>query len=47
MNPCIGVCKFVAGACQGCKRTPQECRQWWDYDDATREKLLEELPSRA
>lgn len=47
-TPCILVCLIDAdsGLCQGCRRTLDEIAQWAVLDDATRDKVMAELPSR-
>ena len=46
-SPCIGVCSMddSTGFCQGCYRSMDEIRDWWDLDNA--QKLaINELASQ-
>ena len=49
MSPCIGICMIDpkgSGFCLGCKRTIEEIGRWVMLDDAERQRILDELPSR-
>jgi hypothetical protein len=48
MSPCIGICTLdpKSGFCLGCKRTLEEIGRWVMLDDAARQKVLEQLPTR-
>ncbi len=48
LTPCIGVCRLRDdGLCAGCFRTADEIAGWRDYDDATRQRLIDDvLPAR-
>lgn len=47
-SPCIGVCSIDdnSGFCQGCFRTLEEIQQWWDMDNATKEKVVKSAAER-
>ena len=48
-TPCVNVC-VVDGAsslCLGCYRTLEEIGRWSRFDEAERERITRELPSRA
>jgi len=42
VSPCIGVCAIndSNGFCQGCYRTVEEIREWWNMTDEEREKVM-------
>ena len=49
MSPCIGICMIDpkgSGFCLGCKRTVEEIGRWMMLDDAERQRILDELPTR-
>ena len=49
MSPCIGICMIDpkgSGFCLGCKRTIEEIGRWMMLDDAERQRILKELPTR-
>jgi predicted Fe-S protein YdhL (DUF1289 family) len=49
MSPCIGICMIDpkgSGFCLGCKRTIEEIGRWMMLDDAERQRILNELPTR-
>jgi predicted Fe-S protein YdhL (DUF1289 family) len=49
MSPCIGICMIDpqgSGLCLGCKRTVEEIGRWMMLDDAERQRILNELPTR-
>jgi uncharacterized protein len=47
-SPCIGVCSIneATGYCQGCFRTLEEIRQWWDMDDAGKSDVIKKANER-
>lgn len=47
-SPCIGVCAIdeITGFCQGCFRTLEEIRGWWDLDNASKADIVKEAASR-
>lgn len=47
-SPCIGVCTLneATGFCQGCYRTIEEIREWWNMSDEERAKVMRELDQR-
>ncbi len=48
VSPCIGVCTMndTTGFCQGCYRTVEEIREWWNMTDQEREKVMGVLDQR-
>jgi len=48
VSPCIGVCAIndSNGFCQGCYRTVEEIREWWNMTDEDREKVMGALDKR-
>lgn len=48
VSPCIGVCTMndSTGFCQGCYRTVEEIREWWNMTDQEREKVMGVLDQR-
>jgi predicted Fe-S protein YdhL (DUF1289 family) len=48
VSPCIGVCTMndSTGFCQGCYRTVDEIREWWNMTDQAREKVMGVLDQR-
>jgi predicted Fe-S protein YdhL (DUF1289 family) len=48
VSPCIGVCaiNYSNGFCQGCYRTVEEIREWWNMTDQDREKVMGTLDQR-
>jgi predicted Fe-S protein YdhL (DUF1289 family) len=48
VSPCIGVCAIndSNGFCQGCYRTVEEIREWWNMTDEEREKVMGSLDQR-
>ena len=48
VSPCIGVCTMNdnTGFCQGCYRTVDEIREWWNMTDQEREKVMGVLDQR-
>lgn len=47
-SPCIGVCAMDENAafCQGCYRTIDEIKTWWDKTNAEKSALLQTLEER-
>jgi predicted Fe-S protein YdhL (DUF1289 family) len=47
-SPCIGVCAMdeATGFCQGCYRTIDEIKQWWDLDNAQKQEVVVEANAR-
>lgn len=47
-SPCVGVCTLneATGFCQGCYRTIEEIREWWNMSDEERAKVMRELDQR-
>ena len=47
-SPCIGICSVddLSGLCFGCFRTMEEISQWWDMNDAERNKVKSQLAYR-
>ena len=47
-TPCIKVCTVdgTSGLCLGCLRTLGEIAGWAKLDEATRERIMAELPGR-
>ena len=47
-SPCIGVCAVdeESGLCQGCYRTIDEIKGWWDMSQDEQKKLLVLLEER-
>ena len=47
-SPCVGVCTLsdTTGFCQGCDRTIEEIREWWNMTDEARAKTMSELDER-
>ncbi|MBT4695436.1 MAG: DUF1289 domain-containing protein [Alphaproteobacteria bacterium] len=49
-SPCIGVCMLQkinnVTSCTGCKRTPNEIRNWTILTNKQREDIITELKSR-
>jgi predicted Fe-S protein YdhL (DUF1289 family) len=48
VSPCIGVCAIndSNGFCQGCYRTVEEIREWWNMTDEERDKVMGTLDQR-
>lgn len=42
MSPCIGVCAIddLSGLCQGCYRTLEEIRTWWDMPASEQKAVI-------
>ena len=47
-SPCIGVCSIdeTSGYCQGCYRTVDEIKGWWDMSSPEQAKLVADLEER-
>lgn len=47
-SPCIGVCSIdeATGFCQGCYRTVEEIKAWWNMPVDEQKQLLAELEQR-
>ena len=47
-SPCIGICSVddLSGLCVGCFRSMDEISQWWDMNDAERNKVMGQLADR-
>ena len=47
-SPCVGICSVddLSGLCVGCFRTMDEISQWWDMNDAERNKVMSQLADR-
>jgi len=47
-SPCIGVCAIddESGLCQGCFRTIDEIKSWWDMSQQDQRNLLVLLEER-
>lgn len=47
-SPCISVCAMheQTGFCQGCYRTIDEIKAWWDMGQEEQKSLLAELEER-
>ena len=45
---CIGVCAMdeATGFCQGCYRTLDEIKQWWDSDNTQKQVVIDEANAR-
>ncbi len=48
LSPCIGICTLdpKSGWCLGCKRTVDEIARWMAMDNAARQKVIDQLPTR-
>jgi len=42
-SPCIGVCTLIKGICKGCKRTTKEIVEWYDYNNNTKQEVLDRI----
>ena len=47
-SPCISVCSMddLTGLCQGCYRTIDEIKSWWDMNQNDQKNLLVALEER-
>lgn len=48
VSPCIGVCSMnqESGQCEGCYRTIEEIREWWNMSAAERAQVMQRLEQR-
>jgi predicted Fe-S protein YdhL (DUF1289 family) len=48
VSPCIGVCTMseASGLCQGCFRSVDEIREWWNMPSDQRNAVMEKLDQR-
>ncbi|MES2337231.1 MAG: DUF1289 domain-containing protein [Pseudomonadota bacterium] len=48
LSPCINICRIqeTTGWCVGCRRTLDEIGGWSMMDDAGRQAVLDQLPTR-
>jgi predicted Fe-S protein YdhL (DUF1289 family) len=48
-SPCVSVCVIdeTTQVCQGCFRTLNEIEDWWDLDNAQKQKVIDEANQRA
>jgi predicted Fe-S protein YdhL (DUF1289 family) len=48
MSPCIGVCAIddLSGLCQGCYRTLEEIRTWWEMPASEQKAVIEASEAR-
>jgi uncharacterized protein len=48
-SPCIGVCVVdeTSQLCQGCFRSLNEIKDWWDLDNAQKKVVVETASQRA
>ncbi|PKO25752.1 MAG: DUF1289 domain-containing protein [Betaproteobacteria bacterium HGW-Betaproteobacteria-8] len=48
VSPCIGICAMNAstGQCEGCCRSLEEIRGWWDMMDDERKRVMDQLEQR-
>lgn len=47
-SPCIGICSIdeASGYCQGCYRTIEEIKGWWNMSQQEQTQLVAELEQR-
>lgn len=47
-SPCISICAIddLSGLCQGCYRTIEEIKGWWDMNQDEQKNLLVTLEER-
>lgn len=39
-NPCVGICtQGPDGLCKGCRRQPEEIRNWYELSEAERDRI--------
>ncbi|MBZ9538351.1 DUF1289 domain-containing protein [Modicisalibacter tunisiensis] len=45
VSPCVGLCSTTVGdtVCRGCQRSDHEIRDWFGYDHATRQAVMQRL----
>jgi predicted Fe-S protein YdhL (DUF1289 family) len=48
VSPCIGVCAMndATGLCEGCYRSIEEIRDWWDMAPEERNSVMDKLEQR-
>ncbi|CAG0973872.1 hypothetical protein MTYP_01381 [Methylophilaceae bacterium] len=48
LSPCIGVCAMneTTGLCEGCYRSMEEIRDWWEMAPEQRSAVMEKLEQR-
>ena len=48
VSPCIGVCAMneQTNLCEGCFRSIEEIRDWWDMTPESRNKIMNKLEQR-
>lgn len=48
VSPCIGVCAMNdhTGLCEGCFRSIEEIRDWWDMAPEARNSVMDKLEQR-
>ena len=48
VSPCIGVCAMneQTNLCEGCFRSIEEIRDWWDMTPESRNKIMDKLEQR-
>jgi predicted Fe-S protein YdhL (DUF1289 family) len=45
-SPCIGVCQFPGGVCQGCGRTQEEAFEWYDMIDEQKQAVINRIEKK-
>jgi len=45
-SPCINVCIYREGMCQGCFRTMEEIANWSNYTDKQKKEVLKKITER-
>ena len=47
-SPCIGVCSMddLTGFCQGCYRTIDEIKNWWEMDKQQQKETINKAAQR-
>ena len=47
-SPCIGVCNMddLTGFCQGCYRTIDEIKNWWEMDKQQQKETINKAAQR-
>ncbi|HEY8353647.1 MAG TPA: DUF1289 domain-containing protein [Methylophilaceae bacterium] len=48
VSPCIGVCTMnqESGLCEGCFRSIEEIREWWNMSAEERSEVMQRLEKR-
>jgi predicted Fe-S protein YdhL (DUF1289 family) len=46
VSPCIDRCFTNGNFCPSCGRTEQEIQDWWDADNETKKKIIEQCTKR-